>query len=62
MMTASEVQKPELPYPKDHLEPYISANTLGYHHGKHHVGYFNKLTKQMEGHEEFDGKTLEEVL
>ena len=29
-------QLPELPYPKNALEPYISSETLEYHHGKHH--------------------------
>tara|TARA_B100000989_G_scaffold219538_1_gene167471 strand:- start:164 stop:295 length:132 start_codon:yes stop_codon:yes gene_type:complete len=27
---------PALPYDKNALEPHISANTLDYHHGKHH--------------------------
>ena len=27
---------PELPYPVDALEPYISAQTLSIHHRKHH--------------------------
>ncbi|NBX04348.1 MAG: superoxide dismutase [Fe], partial [Alphaproteobacteria bacterium] len=27
---------PELPYAANALEPYITANTLSFHHGKHH--------------------------
>jgi len=27
---------PELPYPKDALQPHISKETLEYHHDKHH--------------------------
>jgi Fe-Mn family superoxide dismutase len=36
---------PELPYPIDALEPHISAETLEYHHGKHHASYVKKLNK-----------------
>ena len=34
---------PKLPYAKDALEPYISAETLALHHGKHHKGYVDTL-------------------
>ena len=39
---------PNLPYDSKALEPYISAETLSFHHGKHHAAYvnnFNNLTK-----------------
>ena len=36
---------PALPYAQDALAPYISAKTLGFHYGKHHQGYVNKLNK-----------------
>ena len=36
---------PELPYPKDALAPFMSAETLEYHHGKHHAAYVNKLNE-----------------
>jgi Fe-Mn family superoxide dismutase len=42
---------PELPYPKDALEPYISARTLEFHHGKHHNAYVTKATKLIAGTE-----------
>jgi len=32
-----------LPFDENALEPYISKETLQYHHGKHHAGYVNKL-------------------
>jgi Fe-Mn family superoxide dismutase len=41
---------PDLPYPKNALEPYISARTLEFHHGKHHQAYVdnaNKLLPEM---------------
>ncbi|CDG17557.1 superoxide dismutase [Fe] [Xenorhabdus doucetiae] len=52
---------PALPYAKDALEPHISAETLEYHHGKHHNAYvvnLNNLTKDTE----FAGKSLEEII
>jgi Fe-Mn family superoxide dismutase len=42
---------PSLPYPDNALEPYISARTIGFHYGKHHQGYLDKLNKQVEGTE-----------
>jgi superoxide dismutase, Fe-Mn family len=40
---------PDLPYPKDALEPYVSAETLSYHHGKHHAAYVRKLNDLVAG-------------
>jgi len=34
---------PDLPYGKDALAPHISAETLDFHHGKHHKTYVDKL-------------------
>ncbi|MCH7763324.1 MAG: hypothetical protein IIB95_06230 [Candidatus Marinimicrobia bacterium] len=51
---------PELPYEKNNLEPYISAETLDYHHGKHHQAYVTNLNKLIIGNE-FENKTLEEI-
>jgi len=34
-----------LPYPRDSLAPFISAETLALHHGKHHAGYVKKLNQ-----------------
>lgn len=52
---------PELPYAKDALAPYISAETLDYHHGKHHNAYVTNLNGLVEG-TDMAGKTLEEVI
>jgi len=38
-----------LPYPNNALEPYISARTLEFHHGKHHQTYVTTLSKLVEG-------------
>ncbi len=48
--TGSGVQKPVLPYDQNALEPEISAETMSYHFGKHHMGYYNKLISALDGH------------
>jgi len=52
---------PVLPYSKDALAPTISAETLEYHHDKHHAAYVANLNKLIEGTEYAD-KTLEEII
>ena len=52
---------PPLPYDKNALAPHISAETLDYHHGKHHQAYVTNLNKALEGKPEAS-KSLEEVI
>ncbi|NKI19412.1 superoxide dismutase [Fe] [Spongiibacter sp. KMU-166] len=52
---------PALPYDKNALEPHISAETLEFHHGKHHNAYVTKLNELVPG-TEYEGKTLEEII
>lgn len=52
---------PDLPYPKNALEPHVSHETLEYHHGKHHAAYVKKLNELVEG-TEFARMELEEVV
>jgi superoxide dismutase, Fe-Mn family len=52
---------PELPYPKDALGPYLSAETLDFHHGKHHKTYVDKLNSLIQGTELAD-KGLEDII
>jgi Fe-Mn family superoxide dismutase len=52
---------PPLPYPNDALEPYISARTLEFHHGKHHKAYVDTLNRLVEGKPEAE-KTVEEII
>jgi Fe-Mn family superoxide dismutase len=42
-------QLPELRFSSDALAPHISAETLSFHHGKHHAGYVKKLNAALEG-------------
>ena len=38
-----------LPYAPEALEPVISRETIGFHHGKHLAGYVNNLNALLEG-------------
>lgn len=51
----------ELPFKEDALEPYISAETISYHYGKHHKAYVDKTNELIAG-TEFQDLTLEEVI
>ena len=50
-----------LPYDADALEPVISAETLGFHHGKHLAAYVNNLNAALPG-SEIEGLALEDVV
>jgi superoxide dismutase, Fe-Mn family len=52
---------PPLPYPKEALEPHMSAKTLDFHHGKHHKTYVDTLNK-LVAENSLDGKTLEQLI
>ena len=39
---------PDLPYPYDALEPHISAETMRFHHDKHHATYVDKANAALE--------------
>ena len=51
----------ELPYPADALAPVISAETIGFHHGKHLQTYVNNLNAAIAG-SKYEGKSLEEIV
>ncbi|MFO7954373.1 superoxide dismutase [Thioalkalivibrio sp.] len=52
---------PDLPYAKNALEPHISAETLEYHHDKHHATYVTKLNGLLPG-SEFENASLEDII
>lgn len=52
---------PDLPYDYDSLAPYMSRETLEYHHDKHHLAYVNNGNNLLKG-TEFEGKSLEEIV
>ena len=52
---------PPLPYAIDALAPHISAETLEFHHGKHHKTYVDNLNKLIPG-TEFENLSLEDIV
>lgn len=52
---------PALPFSNTALEPVISAETLEYHHGKHHQTYVTNLNNLIPG-TEFENASLEEIV
>jgi Fe-Mn family superoxide dismutase len=52
---------PPLPYAENALDPVISANTIGFHYGKHHKGYVDTLNKLIAG-TELASLSLEKVI
>jgi Fe-Mn family superoxide dismutase len=58
---AAPLLLPALPYGDDALTPVISANTIGFHYGKHHKGYLDNLNKLIAGTEYAD-LTLEKII
>ena len=52
---------PSLPYAYDALKPFMSAETLEYHHDKHHQAYVTNGNKLLEG-SGLEGQSLEEVV
>lgn len=55
-------QLPDLPYAKDALAPHMSAETLEFHHGKHHQAYVTKTNALVENERELRGASLVQVV
>ena len=51
----------KLPYEANALEPVISKETLGFHHGKHLNAYVNNLNVLIEG-TKYEDMALEEIV
>lgn len=58
---AASFELPPLPYKDDALAPVITANTIGFHYGKHHKAYADNLTRLAKG-SEFESMSLEQVI
>jgi superoxide dismutase, Fe-Mn family len=59
--TASPFMLPTLPYAENALEPILSANTLGFHYGKHHKTYVDNLNKLIAG-TDYSNQSLEQII
>lgn len=55
------INLPDLPWPKEALQPHISAETIEFHYGKHHSAYVAKLNTAIEG-TEFANMSLEDII
>jgi len=55
------IELPDLPFAKDALAPHISAETLDYHHGKHHQAYVTNLNNMIAGTDQEDAD-LESII
>ena len=57
----SSITLPDLPYAKDALVPHISAETLEFHHDKHHNAYVVKLNELIAG-TDLAGQDIEDII
>ena len=57
-----EFTLPPLPYDYAALEPYIDAQTMQIHHGKHHQAYVTNLNAALKDYPDLQSKTIEELL
>ena len=55
-------QLPDLPYAKDALAPHMSAETLEFHHGKHHKAYVAKTNDLIADDQSLSGASLVQVV
>ncbi|PPC88485.1 MAG: superoxide dismutase [Hyphomicrobium sp.] len=51
---------PDLPYAYDALQPFMSAETLEFHHDKHHLAYVDNGNKALAG-TKYENMSLEEI-
>ena len=52
---------PPLPYAPDALEPWLSAESFDFHHGRHHQTYVTNLNRLIQG-TEFHDRPLEQIV
>ena len=55
------LELPPLPYAYDFLQPYMSKETLEFHHDKHHKAYVDKGNELLKG-SGLEGKSLEAAM
>jgi Fe-Mn family superoxide dismutase len=53
---------PELPFAKDALAPHMSAETLEFHHGKHHKAYVDKVNALVGEDDDLAAASLVELI
>ncbi len=55
-------QLPPLPFASDALGPHMSAETLEFHHGKHHRAYVDKTNALIAERDDLSGASLNQVI
>lgn len=55
-------QLPPLPYDYDALQPYIDAETMQFHHDKHHATYVKNLNAALAQYPELKSMSAEDLL
>lgn len=58
----AKFELPTLPYGYDALEPTIDQETMNIHHTKHHNTYVTNLNGALEGHDDLQSKSLDELI
>jgi Fe-Mn family superoxide dismutase len=53
---------PELPFAKEALAPHMSAETLEFHHGKHHQAYVDKVNALVGEDDDLAAASLVELI
>jgi Fe-Mn family superoxide dismutase len=53
---------PSLNFSTDALEPHIDARTMEIHHGKHHQTYINNLNAALEGQDQYQSSSIEDLI
>jgi len=53
---------PDLPYDYNALEPHIDEQTMRIHHTKHHQAYVNNANDALEGHDDLQRMSVEDLL
>ena len=51
-----------LPYDYAALEPFIDADTMKFHHDKHHQAYINNVNAALADHPTFAAKPIDELM
>jgi Fe-Mn family superoxide dismutase len=60
-MVAMAFELPPLPYPKNALEPHMSAQTFDFHYGRHHQAYVTNLNNLVKD-SPMESQPLEELI
>ncbi|MEC2077771.1 superoxide dismutase [Metabacillus fastidiosus] len=58
----AKFELPALPYEFNALEPFIDEQTMIIHHDRHHATYVNNLNAALEGQNDLDNQSVEQLI